>query len=129
MLRPYVVWAFPRIGVPQCSRSRRSKNRGIGHRPVKYSLDRSPSTSSGAVPRTAWYSVLTPRSRHALPARGPVLGSGGAEALQLNAQALFRAGDVRAVDEALHLWATQLPDGLDRLCEARAELFAEKRRS
>jgi len=54
---------------------------------------------------------------------------GGAEALWLNAQALFQAGDVRAADEALHLWATQVPDGLDRLSEARAELFAEKRGS
>ncbi len=52
---------------------------------------------------------------------------GGAEALRLNAQALFQAGDVRAADEALHLWATQVPDGLARLSEARAELFAEKR--
>src|SRR6266581_4477185 len=52
---------------------------------------------------------------------------GGAEALRLNAQALFQAGDVRAADEALHLWATQVPDGLDRLSQARAELFAEKR--
>ncbi len=54
---------------------------------------------------------------------------GGAEALRLNAQALFQAGDLRAADEALHLWATQVPDGLDRLSEARAELFAEKRGS
>ncbi len=52
---------------------------------------------------------------------------GGAEALRLNAQALFQAGDVRAADEALHLWATQVPNGLERLSEARAELFAEKR--
>lgn len=52
---------------------------------------------------------------------------GGAEALRLNAQALFQAGDVRAADEALHLWATQVPDGLERLSEARAELFAAKR--
>jgi tetratricopeptide (TPR) repeat protein len=52
---------------------------------------------------------------------------GGAEALRQNAQALFLAGDVRAADEALHLWATQVPDGLARLSEARAELFAEKR--
>src|SRR6266550_1555991 len=28
---------------------------------------------------------------------------------------------------ALHLWATQVPDGLARLSEARAELFPEKR--
>jgi tetratricopeptide (TPR) repeat protein len=54
---------------------------------------------------------------------------GGAEALRLNAQALFQAGDVQAADEALHLWATQVPDGLAKLSEARAELFAEKRGS
>src|SRR5947207_2975399 len=54
---------------------------------------------------------------------------GGAEALWLNAQALFQAGDVRAADEALHLWATQVPDGLTRLSQARAELFPEKRGS
>src|SRR6266704_1731724 len=52
---------------------------------------------------------------------------GGAEALWLNAQALFQAGDARAADEALHLWATQVPDGMARLSAARAELFAEKR--
>lgn len=52
----------------------------------------------------------------------------GAEALRLNAQALFQAGDVKAADEALHLWATQVPDGLTRLSEARAELFADKKR-
>jgi tetratricopeptide (TPR) repeat protein len=52
---------------------------------------------------------------------------GGAEALWLNAQALFQAGDLRAADEALHLWATQVPDGLARLSDARAELFPEKR--
>jgi len=52
---------------------------------------------------------------------------GGAEALWLNAQALFQAGDERAADEALHLWATQVPDGLARLSDARAELFPEKR--
>src|SRR5881296_3364389 len=47
---------------------------------------------------------------------------GGAEALWLNAQTLFQAGDERAADEALHLWATQVPGGLDRLSDARAEL-------
>lgn len=52
---------------------------------------------------------------------------GGADALRLNAQSLFQAGDVRAADEALHLWATLVPDGLERLSEARAELFAAKR--
>lgn len=54
---------------------------------------------------------------------------GGAEALWLNAQELFLAGDVGAADEALHLWATQVPDGLERLSQARAELFATKRGS
>jgi tetratricopeptide (TPR) repeat protein len=52
---------------------------------------------------------------------------GGADALRRNAQSLFQAGDVRAADEALHLWATLVPDGLERLSAARAELFAEKR--
>ena len=47
---------------------------------------------------------------------------GGADALRANAQALFQAGDTRAADEALSLWATQVPDGLERLAEARAEL-------
>jgi tetratricopeptide (TPR) repeat protein len=51
----------------------------------------------------------------------------GAEALRLNAQALFQAGDLTAADEALRLWATQVPDGLERLSAARAELFVEKR--
>jgi tetratricopeptide (TPR) repeat protein len=52
---------------------------------------------------------------------------GGAEALWLNAQELFQAGDVGAADEALHLWATQVPDGLERLSQVRAELFVTKR--
>lgn len=52
---------------------------------------------------------------------------GGADALWLNAQALFQAGDDRAADEALHLWATQVPGGLEKLSEARAELRAGKR--
>ncbi len=47
---------------------------------------------------------------------------GGAEALWLNAHALFQAGDQQAADEALSLWATQVPDGMDRLSEARAEI-------
>ncbi len=47
---------------------------------------------------------------------------GGAEALWQNAQALFQAGDHDAADEALNLWATQVPDGHDRLAEARAQL-------
>ncbi len=47
---------------------------------------------------------------------------GGAEALWQNAQALFHAGDHAAAEEALKLWATQVPDGHDRLAEARAQL-------
>jgi len=47
---------------------------------------------------------------------------GGAAALRANAQALFQAGDVRAADEALSLWATQVPDGMERLAAVRAEL-------
>jgi tetratricopeptide (TPR) repeat protein len=49
---------------------------------------------------------------------------GGAAALRANAQALFQAGDLRAADEALSLWATQVPDGLERLADVRAELRA-----
>lgn len=51
---------------------------------------------------------------------------GGADALWRNAQALFQAGDERAADEALHLWATQVPGGLEKLSEARAELRAKQ---
>ena len=47
---------------------------------------------------------------------------GGAAALRANAHALFQAGDIRAADEALSLWATQVPDGLERLADVRAEL-------
>jgi tetratricopeptide (TPR) repeat protein len=49
---------------------------------------------------------------------------GGAAALRANAHALYQAGDIRAADEALSLWATQVPDGLERLAEMRAELRA-----
>src|SRR5256884_4410304 len=52
---------------------------------------------------------------------------GGAEALWLNAQALFQAGEERAADEALHLWATQVAGGLDRLSPAPTEMRAGKR--
>ena len=50
---------------------------------------------------------------------------GGATALLNNAQALYDAGDHSAADEALNLWATQVPDGHNRLPEARAELRAK----
>lgn len=47
---------------------------------------------------------------------------GGADALWRNARALFQAGDHGAAEEALNLWATQVPDGHERLPEARAQL-------
>src|SRR3989441_2383341 len=50
---------------------------------------------------------------------------GGATALWHNAQALYEAGGHGAADEALNLWATQVPDGHSRLPEARAELRAK----
>ncbi len=50
---------------------------------------------------------------------------GDAQALWHNAQALYEAGDHEAADEALNLWATQVPDGHSRLSEARAELRAK----
>ena len=50
---------------------------------------------------------------------------GGANALWHNAQALYDAGDHGAADEALNLWATQVPDGHSRLPAARAELRAK----
>ncbi len=49
----------------------------------------------------------------------------GATALWNNAQALNDAGDHAAADEALNLWATQVPDGHSRLSSARAELRAK----
>jgi tetratricopeptide (TPR) repeat protein len=50
---------------------------------------------------------------------------GGADALWQNAGALFQAGDHGAAEEALNLWATQVPNGHDRLAEARAQLRAK----
>ncbi|HWC75192.1 MAG TPA: hypothetical protein VG454_14750 [Gemmatimonadales bacterium] len=49
----------------------------------------------------------------------------GAPALWNNAQALYDAGDHSAADEALNLWATQVPDGHSKLPKARAELRAK----
>jgi tetratricopeptide (TPR) repeat protein len=50
--------------------------------------------------------------------------SGTPASLLANAEALWRAGDERAADEALALWATLVPDGLNRLEEERARLRA-----
>jgi tetratricopeptide (TPR) repeat protein len=47
---------------------------------------------------------------------------GGAAALWANAGALFQAGETKAAEEALKLWAAEVPDGLERLAAARAEL-------
>ncbi len=52
---------------------------------------------------------------------------GGADALWRNAQALFLAGDEAAADDALNLWATQVPGGHERLGAARAELRATRK--
>jgi tetratricopeptide (TPR) repeat protein len=52
---------------------------------------------------------------------------GGAEALWANAKALAQAGDTQAADDALALWATHVPDGLERLPAARAELRGARR--
>jgi tetratricopeptide (TPR) repeat protein len=47
---------------------------------------------------------------------------GSADALWSNAQSLFLAGDEHAADEALNLWATLVPGGMDQLPQARARL-------
>jgi tetratricopeptide (TPR) repeat protein len=60
---------------------------------------------------------------------GAYAAGGGAEALWENALALLQAGDQSAADGALELWATLMPDGLDRLPRARAELRAAAERS
>src|SRR5438309_244389 len=51
---------------------------------------------------------------------------GGPEALWQNAQALFAAGDHDAAEQTLTLWATLVPDGMEKLKEARAELRGGK---
>jgi len=51
---------------------------------------------------------------------------GGPEALWQNAQALFAAGDQEVADQALTLWATLVPNGMEKLKEARAELRGGK---
>src|SRR2546428_10495444 len=52
---------------------------------------------------------------------------GGAEALWLNAQALFQAGDARAAPEDLHLLAPPGPHPSGAAAPGRARLFAGKR--
>ena len=48
----------------------------------------------------------------------------GPDALRENAQALSAAGDHDAAEAALTLWATQVPDGMEKLTAVRAELQA-----
>lgn len=50
---------------------------------------------------------------------------GGPDALRQNAAALFQAGDEAAADQALSLWAQQMPDGQTKLAEVRAEMRQE----
>src|SRR2546429_7609399 len=52
---------------------------------------------------------------------------GGADALWLNARALFQAGDGKAADEAPHLWAAHGPHRLGRLSAPRPRVVADKR--
>jgi tetratricopeptide (TPR) repeat protein len=52
---------------------------------------------------------------------------GGPEALRQNAEALFHAGDEAAAEQALALWAAQVPEGMERLPQIRAALRAGRR--
>lgn len=47
---------------------------------------------------------------------------GGPEALRQNAAALYQAGDDAAADQALSLWAQQVPDGAKQVAAVRAEM-------
>jgi len=53
----------------------------------------------------------------------------GPDALRQNAEALFQAGDESAADQALTLWATQVPGGPAQLPALRAALHAPRRAS
>jgi tetratricopeptide (TPR) repeat protein len=52
---------------------------------------------------------------------------GGPDALRQNAAALFQAGDEAAADQALSLWAQQVPDGQTQLAAVRAEMRQERK--
>ncbi|HET9708781.1 MAG TPA: hypothetical protein VFP39_10810 [Gemmatimonadales bacterium] len=54
---------------------------------------------------------------------------GGPEALRQNAAALFQAGDEAAADQALALWAQQVPDGQTQLAAVRAGMRQENRKT
>ena len=54
---------------------------------------------------------------------------GGPDALRQNAAALFQAGDEAAADQALALWAQQVPGGASKLAAVRAEMKLESRKT
>lgn len=54
---------------------------------------------------------------------------GGPDALRQNAAALYQAGDDAAADQALSLWAQQVPDGAARLAATRTELKLQASRA
>ena len=54
---------------------------------------------------------------------------GGPDALRQNAAALFQAGDEAAADQALALWAQQVPGGASQLAAVRAEMKLESRKT
>jgi tetratricopeptide (TPR) repeat protein len=47
---------------------------------------------------------------------------GGPDALRQNAAALYQAGDAAAADQALALWAQQVPDGASQVATLRVEM-------
>ena len=47
---------------------------------------------------------------------------GGPDALRQNAAALYQAGDDAAADQALAIWAQQVPDGAKQVAAVRTEL-------
>ena len=47
---------------------------------------------------------------------------GGPDALRQNAAALYQAGDDAAADQALAIWAQQVPDGAKQVATVRAEM-------
>lgn len=51
---------------------------------------------------------------------------GGPEALRQNAAALYQAGDDAAADQALALWAQQVPGGANQITAMRTELKLQK---
>src|SRR5207249_2123484 len=102
---------------------------------VRFTVRRAAASQRDAPRRADWWlrvgCAVSPAFADCYPAlvrlRRAIEDRCGADTLWLNARALFQAGDVKAADEALHLWATQVPDGLERLADARAELFVDKR--